>query len=103
MASDGFRISTQAVRETSAKIKHINDSLDSKLVEINKCMNDLEATYKSDASTEIREAMNSLKPRFEEYKSIVASYAKHLEDTAQSFESSEAANVANASAFKKNR
>ncbi len=100
--SDEFRISTQVLLETADKIKVINNTLDSKLAEINKSMNDLEATFKSDSATEIRSAMNSLKPRFTEYKEVVESYAKHLVNTAQSFESTEAANVANASAFKGN-
>lgn len=100
--SDEFRISTQVLLETADKIRAINNTLDSKLAEINKSMNDLEATFKSDSSNEIRAAMNSLKPRFAEYKEVVESYAKHLVNTAQSFESTEAANVANASAFKGN-
>lgn len=100
--SDEFRISTQVLLETADKIKVINNTLDSKLAEINKSMNDLEATFKSDSATEIRSAMNSLKPRFAEYKEVVESYAKHLVNTAQSFESTEAANVSNASAFKGN-
>lgn len=100
--SDQFRISTQVLLETADKIRAINNTLDSKLAEINKSMNDLEATFKSDSSNEIRAAMNSLKPRFAEYKEVVESYAKHLVNTAQSFESTEAANVANASAFKGN-
>ena len=99
--SDEFRISTQVLLETADKIRAINNTLDSKLAEINKSMNDLEATFKSDSSNEIRAAMNSLKPRFAEYKEVVESYAKHLVNT-QSFESTEAANVANASAFKGN-
>ncbi len=100
--SDEFRISTQVLLETADKIRAINNTLDSKLAEINKSMNDLETTFKSDSSNEIRAAMNSLKPRFAEYKEVVESYAKHLVNTAQSFESTEAANVANASAFKGN-
>ena len=100
--SDEFRISTQVLLETADKIKVINNTLDSKLAEINKSINDLDASFKSDSATEIRSAMNSLKPRFAEYKEVVESYAKHLVNTAQSFESTEAANVANASAFKGN-
>ena len=100
--SDEFRISTQVLLEAADKIRAINNTLDSKLAEINKSMNDLETTFKSDSSNEIRAAMNSLKPRFAEYKEVVESYAKHLVNTAQSFESTEAANVANASAFKGN-
>lgn len=100
--ADEIRISTQVLTTTAGTVRRINNSLELKLAEINKNMNDLEATWKSDASTEIRAAMNSLKLRFAEYKEVVESYAKFLENTAQSYESTEAANVANASAFKGN-
>jgi uncharacterized protein YukE len=63
-------------------------------------MNDLESTWKSDAATDIRAAMNALKPRFEEYKDVVESYAKFLVNTAQSYESTEAAIQNNANQFK---
>jgi len=74
--------------------------LDSKLADINKSMNDLEATWKSDAASDIRAAMNAMKPRFEEYKNVVESYAKFLVNTAQSYESTESAIQTNAQAFK---
>ena len=63
-------------------------------------MNDLEATWKSDAASDIRAAMNALKPRFEEYKNVVESYAKFLVNTAQNYESTESGIQSNASAFK---
>jgi len=44
--------------------------------------------------------MNALKPRFEEYKAVVESYAKFLVTTAQSYEATETAIQSNASAFK---
>ncbi|MGN0179457.1 MAG: pore-forming ESAT-6 family protein [Monoglobaceae bacterium] len=98
--ADGIQISTQVLMDTAEKVRSINNTLDSKLEEINKNMNDLDATWKSDAATEIRAAMNALKPRFEEYKSVVESYAKFLVNTAQSYESTESAIQANAEAFK---
>lgn len=98
--ADGIQISTQVLLETADKVRTINASLDQKLVDINKNMNDLEATWKSDAATDIRAAMNALKPRFEEYKNVVESYAKFLVNTAQAYESTESSVQANASAFK---
>ena len=81
--ADGIQISTQVLLDTAEKVRTINTTLDSKLADINKNMNDLEATWKSDAASDIRAAMNALKPRFEEYKNIVESYAKFLVNTAQ--------------------
>ncbi|MGN0610508.1 MAG: pore-forming ESAT-6 family protein [Ruminiclostridium sp.] len=98
--ADSIQISTQVLVDTATKIRNINNTLDQKLAEINKNMNDLEATWKSDAGSEIRAAMNALKPRFEEYKTVVESYAKFLNNTAASYENTETAIQNNASAFK---
>ncbi len=98
--ADSIQISTQVLLDTADKVRTINGNLDTKLAEINKAMNDLEATWKSDAATDIRAAMNALKPRFDEYRGVVEAYAKFLVSTAQSYESTESAVQANASAFK---
>jgi len=98
--ADSIRISTQVLVDTAEKVRSINKSLDDKLADINKSMNDLEATWKSDAASDIRAAMNALKPRFEEYKNVVESYAKFLVNTAQSYETTEGAIQSNANAFK---
>lgn len=98
--ADTIQISTQVLLDTAEKVRNINSTLDSKLADINKSMNDLEATWKSDAASDIRAAMNAMKPRFEEYKNVVESYAKFLVNTAQSYESTESAIQTNAQAFK---
>lgn len=98
--ADSIKISTQVLLDTAQKVRDINSTMDSKLADINKSMNDLEATWKSDASTDIRAAMNALKPRFEEYKNVVETYAKFLVNTAQTYESTEASAVSNAQQFK---
>lgn len=98
--ADGIQISTQVLLDTADRVRTINSTLDQKLADINKNMNDLEATWKSDAATDIRSAMNALKPRFEEYKNVVESYAKFLVNTAQNYESTESSVQTNASAFK---
>lgn len=98
--ADSIQISTQVLMDTAEKVRTINATLDGKLADINKSMNDLEATWKSDAANDIRAAMNAMKPRFEEYKNVVESYAKFLVNTAQNYESTESAIQTNASAFK---
>lgn len=100
MAIDGIQVSTQVLLDTSQKVRSLNTVLDTKLADINKSMNDLEATWKSDAASDIRSNMNAMKPRFEEYKNVVESYCKFLDTTAQSYETTEAAVQSNASAFK---
>ncbi len=98
--ADSILISTQVLVETAKKVRDINNTLDTKLAECNKEMNNLEATWKSDAATDIRDAMNALKPRFEEYKTIIDSYAAFLDKTAQNYEFTEQSIQTNAGAFK---
>lgn len=98
--ADSIKISTQVLTDTAQKVRNCNTAMDEKLADINKNMNDLEATWKSDAASDIRAAMNALKPKFEQYKNVIESYAKFLNNTAQSYESTESAIQTNASAFK---
>ena len=97
---DGIQVSTQVLVDTATEVRSINNTLDAKLADCNKSMNDLEATWKSDAASDIRANMNALKPRFEEYKSVIESYCKFLDTTAQSYESTESTIQSNASQFK---
>lgn len=98
--ADSIKISTQVLRDTSEKVNKINASMDTALADINKKMNDLEATWKSDAASDIRAAMNALKPRFAQYKEVVTSYSKFLVTTAQNYETTETSIQNNAGAFK---
>lgn len=98
--ADSIKISTQVLTDTAQKVRNCNAAMDEKLADINKNMNDLEATWKSDAANDIRAAMNALKPKFEQYKNVIESYAKFLVNTAQSYESTEGMIQSNASAFK---
>ena len=98
--ADSIKISTQVLTDTAQKVRNCNTAMDQKLADINKNMNDLEASWKSDAASDIRAAMNAMKPKFEQYKNVIESYAKFLVNTAQSYESTESAIQSNASAFK---
>lgn len=96
----GIQVTTQVLTETAGKIRTINANMDSKLADINNKMNALESSWQSSAASDIRAAMNAMKPRFEEYKNVVESYAKFLDTTAQSYETTETTAQNNASAFK---
>ena len=98
--ADEIKVSTQVLLDTAEKVRTINTTMDGKLADINKTMNDLESTWRSDAATDIRAAMNALKPRFEEYKTVVESYAKFLVNTAQSYDVTETSIQNKAGAFK---
>lgn len=96
----GIKIQTQVLIDTAGKVRNLNQKLNDDLANCNKEMNDLESTWQSDGATAIRQAMNALKPRFEEYQRVVESYAKFLDNTAASYEATEQAVETNASAFK---
>ena len=98
--AEGIKISTQVLTETAQKVRNCNTAMDEKLADINKAMNDLEATWKSDAANDIRAAMDAMKPKFAQYKEVVNSYADFLTKTAQSYETTESAIQSNANAFK---
>lgn len=98
--ADSIKISTQVLTDTAQKVRDCNTKMDNQLADINKRMNDLESTWQSDAATDIRAAMNALKPKFDEYKKVIESYAKFLDNTAQSYETTEGAIQGNANQFK---
>lgn len=98
--ADSIKISTQVLYDTAKKVRDINGTMDDKLAECNREMNNLESTWKSDAATDIRQAMNALKPRFAEYKSVIESYATFLDRTAQNYDTTEGTIQTNAGAFK---
>ena len=97
---DGFTVQTGVLISTAADVRKVNDVLDGKLADINKSMNDLENSWQSDAATEIRSNMNAMRPRFEQYKNVVESYCKFLDETARLYGEGEDAIERNASQFK---
>ncbi len=97
---EGINVSTQVLLDTAGKVRNCNNAMDEKLTTINQKMNDLESSWKSDAANDIRSAMNALRPKFEEYKNVVESYAKFLTDTAQRYETTETTIQNNANQFK---
>lgn len=95
------KVNTQTLKDTAQEIRNINESLDSKLEEIRKGMNNLNSTWKSDSATAITDAINNLaSTSFVEYKNTVDSYAKFLDGAAESWETTETSIEANANQFK---
>ncbi|ADU31793.1 pore-forming ESAT-6 family protein [Evansella cellulosilytica] len=100
MAVEGIKITLGEVTKTANQIRTLNQSLSSNLEEIKKEMNTLSQTWQSDASNTIRTNFNALSPRFEEYRQVVDSYAKFLDNTVTNYNSAETAINNNANAFK---
>ena len=95
-----IQVQTQVLLDTAEKMKSINSNMTEKLEEMTREINNLEAEWKGDASSEIRAAINALKPKVEEYRNVVDSYAKHLITTAQNWEQSETTIQSKAETFK---
>lgn len=99
MAIEGIKISLNEVAQTANTIRNLNTSLDARLNEIKNEMNGLAASWQSDASNTIRERFNALSSKFVEYKEIIDSYAKFLDNTVTNYDTTETAINSNASAF----
>ncbi|MEH7235827.1 pore-forming ESAT-6 family protein [Bacillus sp. JJ1562] len=100
MAVDGIKISLGEVSKTAGQIRNLNQQLATALEDIKKEMNGLAATWNSDASNTIRGNFNALAPRFEEYRQVIDSYAKFLDNTVTNYNAAETAINNNASAFR---
>lgn len=97
---EGIKISLNEVSATANTIRTLNQQLTAKLEEIKAQMNGLATTWQSDASETIRARFNALQPRFEEYREVVDSYARFLDETVQAYDVAETAINNNASMFK---
>lgn len=100
MAVEGIKITLGEVSKTAGQIRSLNQNLATRLEQIKNEMNALAQTWNSDASNTIRANFNALAPKFEEYRQIVDSYAKFLDNTVTSYDATESAINSNASAFK---
>jgi len=98
--ADSIKITTQELKNTASEVRSINTDLQTQLEDINQKMNNLESTWESDGARDIRAAMNALNPRFEQYWSVVNSYATFLDNTATQYETAEQQVVTAASQFK---
>ncbi|MFS0635132.1 pore-forming ESAT-6 family protein [Mesobacillus foraminis] len=100
LAADGIKITLGEVSKTAGQIRTLNQTLSIRLEEIKKEMNALASVWNSDSSNTIRGNFNALAPRFEEYRQVVDSYAKFLDNTVTNYNQAETAINNNASSFK---
>ncbi|WP_338379167.1 pore-forming ESAT-6 family protein [Enterococcus faecium] len=100
MAAEGIKISLNEVSATASQIRNLNQNLAARLDDMKREMNNLSSTWNSDASNTIRGNFNALQPKFENFREIVESYAKFLDQTVDSYNATETAINNNARAFK---
>lgn len=97
--ADGIKISLEEVTQTAATIRTLNSSMTATLENIKKEMNNLSATWQSEAGEEIRARFNTMSSSFEDYRKKVEAYATFLDDTVDTYVSTEGKVNTNASAF----
>ena len=98
--SDGINISLAEVSATAASIRSTNSNLANTLQQIKTQMNNLQNSWQSDAGNTIRERMNAMQPRFEQYREVVESYSKFLDQTVTAYNATESNVNSAASSFK---
>ena len=96
---DQLQITLAQVTQTAASIRSQNQQLNSCLQEICTSMNQLAAYWQSPASEKIRSRFHGMLPVFDNYRSIVESYAKFLDQTVSTYQSMEAQLNASAEGF----
>lgn len=96
---DQLQITLAQVTQTAASIRSQNQQLNSCLQEIGTSMNQLAAYWQSPASEKIRSRFHGMLSVFDNYRSIVESYAKFLDQTVSTYQSMEAQLNASAEGF----
>lgn len=86
---EGIKITLAEVTRTASEVRRHNAQLENELMEMKRIMNDLSATWQSPAAETIRARFNGMVPIFENYRDIIESYAKFLDATVTSYETTE--------------
>ena len=83
----------------AGKVDGANTNLLDELHKIQNLIKSLEGEWESDSCVTIREKIQGMEPRFQQYYEIVDNYAKFIRNTAQTYQATEASNNANANQF----
>lgn len=100
MATDGIQITLGELTQVAANIRSLNGSLTACLEECRAQMNGLADEWSSEASETIRAKFNNHAAHFEEYRGVIDSYAKFLDNTVTAYETTENSINSNANMFK---
>lgn len=99
MATDGISISLNEVSATANTLRSLNTTLGTDLTNIKTEINNLKTTWQSDSADTIQSKINGMQAHFDEYTKVIEAYAKFLDDTVTSYQTTESAINSNASAF----
>ena len=84
------------LENVAGRIDTKNTALKEKLDEFAKKFDEISQTWESSASRKTMDAINSLKPHFQEYFDVVSSYAVQMKAIAQEYSEKEQSNVTSA-------
>ena len=94
-----IKITFGEVKTKAGQIRTCNENLSDYLSQIKQKISALDVEWTSDTSDTIREKINGMQGKFEDYKNIIESYAKFLETTVELYEATESTLNSNASMF----
>ena len=84
------------LENVAGQIDTKNTALKEKLDEFAKKFDEISQTWESTASTKTKDAINSLKPHFQEYFDVVSEYAVQMRAIADEYSTKETVNASNA-------
>jgi len=99
MANTNMYINYGSFDDWAGRISAENDKLLDELKNINKHIKDLAGDWESNAAVTIREKIDGMVPRFEQYYDIVDNYAIFLRNTAKTWRTTEEGLNSNAQQF----
>ncbi len=92
-----INISLNEVSQTASQLRSLNQSIYETLNLMKKEMNQLDSSWISEGSQQIRNQFNLLSNRFEKQREVIDAYAKFLDFTVSSYDTLESTITANAS------
>lgn len=99
MAVEGISISLAEVSATANTIRTLNTTLGTNLAGIKTEINNLSSTWQSDSATTLQSKINGMQTHFDEYQKVIDAYAKFLDDTVETYQTTETSVNSNASSF----
>ena len=85
---------------SATKLGNLNDDMKATLEAIQKKITSLQGEqYESNSAVAIREKIQGMTPRFEQYYDVVNKYVVYLRSTAQEYESTDTGRARNAESF----
>ena len=97
---EGIQITLGEVSGVANTLRSLNSSMTTCLDEIHSQMKASADYYDSNDGETIRANFETTSAHFEEYRSVIESYAKFLDDTVAALSGAQTSNTANADMFK---